>query len=66
MLEKHNYKHTLTMDKHHTHHTPHTPQERDERRKRNNRIWLTVGAVILCAILLFWLFAIGTFEGPNQ
>ena len=50
----------MTMDKHHT------PQERDSRRKRNNRIWLTAGAVILCAILLFWLFAIGTFEGPNQ
>lgn len=35
-------------------------------RKLVNKIWLWIGVIILVAILLYWLFAIGTFEGPNQ
>jgi len=44
----------------------------DERRKQNrratrvNKFWLWTGVIVLCFILLFWLFDIGTYIGPNQ
>ena len=39
----------------------------EQNKKRNwNKIWLWVGVVVLCAILFFWIFNIGTFLGPNQ
>lgn len=44
-------------------------ERRSERRLVNN-VWLWIGVIILIAVLLYWLFAIGTFEdifwGPNQ
>lgn len=30
------------------------------------RLWLWIGVIILCALLFFWIFDIGTFIGPNQ
>ena len=29
---------------------------------RSNRLWLWLGVIVLIFILLYWLFAIGTFE----
>lgn len=29
---------------------------------RTNRLWLWLGVIILIFILVYWLFAIGTFE----
>lgn len=41
-------------------------REEDKKRQNMNKIWLWVGVIILCAILFFWIFDIGTFLGPNQ
>lgn len=38
---------------------------KDNKRKgtmRTNRLWLWLGVIILVFILLYWLFAVGTFE----
>ena len=51
------------------HNTPESRREagrRREERARINKIWLWIGVLVLCAILLFWLFDIGTFMGPSQ
>lgn len=41
------------------------PARGKERKRRNtvkiNRLWLWFGVIVLVFILLFWLFAIGTF-----
>lgn len=29
--------------------------------RKTNRLWLWLGVIVLVFILLFWLFAIGTF-----
>ena len=29
---------------------------------RTNRLWIWLGVIVLIFILLYWLFAIGTFE----
>lgn len=29
---------------------------------RSNRLWLWLGVIVLIFILVYWLFAIGTFE----
>ncbi len=29
---------------------------------RTNRLWLWLGVIVLIFILIYWLFAIGTFE----
>ncbi len=29
---------------------------------RSNRLWLWLGVLVLIFILIYWLFAIGTFE----
>ncbi len=39
---------------------------REKARNALNKVWLWIGVIVLAAILLYWLFAIGTFEGPNQ
>ncbi|MDE6242928.1 MAG: hypothetical protein K2M14_02840 [Muribaculaceae bacterium] len=41
---------------------------REEQNKKRmwNKIWLWVGVIVLCVILFFWIFGIGTFLGPNQ
>lgn len=44
----------------------HIREGREKARRALNKIWLWIGVIILAAILLYWLFAIGTFEGPNQ
>ncbi len=58
------------MNKTETHNSRERAEERREERKRRNSIlnkaWLWIGVIVLVAILLYWLFAIGTFEGPNQ
>lgn len=41
-------------------------KNRKENKKLINNIWLWIGVIVLCAILLFWIFDIGTFLGPNQ
>ena len=35
---------------------------KNESKARSNRLWLWLGILILIFILLYWLFAIGTFE----
>lgn len=49
-----------------------------ERRKRNghrderlpwygrSKVWLCIGAGILCALLLYWVLFIAVWDGPNQ
>lgn len=58
------------MNKTETHDSRERAEERrEERNRRNsilNKVWLWIGVIVLVAILLYWLFAIGTFEGPNQ
>ena len=58
------------MNKTETHNSRERAEERREERKRRNsilnKVWLWIGVIVLVAILLYWLFAIGTFEGPNQ
>lgn len=44
----------------------HLEEERLRRRKMITRLWLWIGVIVLCALLLIWIFAIGTFEGPDQ
>ncbi|MCM1320407.1 MAG: hypothetical protein NC217_08545 [Muribaculaceae bacterium] len=44
----------------------HLHEKENKERKIVNKIWLWLGVIVLVAILLYWLFAIGTFEGPNQ
>lgn len=42
-------------------------QEEEARQRREiNKIWLWVGVVVLCVILLYWIFFIGISLGPNQ
>lgn len=36
--------------------------EENKHRAKNNRLWLWLGVLILVAILLWWLFTIGTFD----
>lgn len=47
-------------------HNEHQREEKNKERKLINNIWLWIGVIVLCAILLFWIFDIGTFLGPNQ
>lgn len=35
---------------------------KNEGKSKSNRLWLWLGILILVFILLYWLFAIGTFE----
>lgn len=44
----------------------HKQELKNKERRIINKVWLWIGVIILVAILLYWLFAIGTFEGPNQ
>lgn len=44
----------------------HRREEKQKTRRLLGNIALWAGVVILVAILLYWLFAIGTFEGPDQ
>lgn len=44
----------------------HRREEKQKTRRLLGNIVLWTGVVILVAILLYWLFAIGTFEGPDQ
>lgn len=44
----------------------HIHEGKRKARRTLNKIWLWTGVIILALILLYWLFAIGTFEGPNQ
>ena len=34
-----------------------------ENTRKINRLWLWLGVLVLIAILLYWLFSIGIFEG---
>lgn len=34
--------------------------------RKINRLWMWLGVIVLVLILLYWIFAIGTFEGVNQ
>lgn len=42
------------------------PAEGKNRKRKNtsktNRLWLWLGVIVLIFILIYWLFAIGTFE----
>lgn len=42
------------------------PAEGKNRKRRDtvrtNRLWMWVGIIVLVFILLYWLFAVGTFE----
>ena len=37
-------------------------------KKRKNNIWLTIGVIVICVLLLYWLFArtliLGTTDVP--
>lgn len=53
----------------HEYQNKHTGDERAKiarNRRRMYRIWLWLGIIVLCALLFFWIFDIGTFLGPNQ
>lgn len=42
-----------------------TAEGKNRKRKgtaRTNRLWIWLGVIVLIFILLYWLFAIGTFE----
>ncbi len=50
-----------------THKENREEQAREQRNhQRLSKLWLWVGVLVLCAILFFWIFDIGTFIGPNQ
>lgn len=36
--------------------------EKEKNKARNNRLWLWFGIIILIAILIWWLFSIGTLD----
>lgn len=55
---------------HKNHHSASPAEQEREKiarnRRRMYRLWLWIGVIILCALLFFWIFDIGTFIGPNQ
>lgn len=44
----------------------HRREEEAKAKRSINKILMWLGVIIIIALLLYWLFAIGTFEGPNQ
>ena len=36
-------------------------QQNDDGTQRSNRLWVWLGALVLIFLIIYWLFAIGTF-----
>lgn len=43
-----------------------TASEKRKSPKRQNKLWITLGVLILILIMIYWIFFIAIDMGPNQ